>query len=690
ACTTTVSVASGGSSTFTFTVDALPVATDGQTLTNSTTVTADPAVTDPVPGNNSDTDVTTVPLVADLSITKDDGVTTYTAGDVLIYSIVVSNTGPSDVTGATVLDAFTADITSATWACAVTGAATCTASGSGNIIDTIDIAVGETVTYTVTATTSGAATSDPLINVATVNVPVGTVDPTPANNTDDDQDTLLATGTIDLAVTIVDSNDPIPQGGFLTYTVVVTNVGTNTATNVQLVGVLDSNEILYLTTAAGCTESPVGTLTCPLGSIAAGGSTSFDIIVAVDPAAPTGGGPTGATCGSGEDLCSLVSVSATEVDSNLANNSSEEPTDVIVPSTNTALEIQKMQLTPDPILQGGTVNYRLVLTNSGPGTATDVVAYDGFDVNLTHVSNTGGCTLVNSNLLECPIGTMLALTSVQVDFEFTVSLTAPTGDSGQVGDCVNAEDICNAGFVFTSSADSAIVDNSDLEPTDVVAIVTCGNGVLDPGEQCDAPGLEICNNLIDDDGDLNVDCADPKCAVPDYQSCTAACQLVQPCVAILDDPAKIFVDADEEEFQKRTGKRKSYVAIHGRLIPETTVDPKVEGFTFTLTNANGLIYTADLYPGDMLPKTNRPKTMWKFKDPSAKFAGYGIRGGIFKVSIKHRRDSYTFSVRCYGDMSRATLRRMTTMVYIGDDVAFLTTDWSGKPGRWILRKSDFK
>ena len=35
-------------------------------------------------------------------------------------------------------------------------------------------------------------------------------------------------------------------------------------------------------------------------------------------------------------------------------------------------------------------------------------------------------------------------------------------------------------------------------------------------------------------------------------------------------------------------------------------------------------------------------------------------------------------------MSAATLRNMTTFIYIGDDVAYLNADWEGKPGRWHL------
>lgn len=66
--------------------------------------------------------------------------------------------------------------------------------------------------------------------------------------------------------------------------------------------------------------------------------------------------------------------------------------------------------------------------------------------------------------------------------------------------------------------------------------------------------------------------------------------------------------------------------------------------------------------------------------------------GIFKLSLKRRLDSgylnYAFRVKAYGDLRRANLPRMTTQIYVGDDVAYLTAVWSGEPGRWKLQVKD--
>ena len=92
----------------------------------------------------------TAPDSADLSITKTDGQTEADAGDPVTYMIVVSNAGPDDVAGATVSDAFPAEVVVTGWTCVASGGASCTSSGSGDIEDTVDLPAGSSVTFTVT------------------------------------------------------------------------------------------------------------------------------------------------------------------------------------------------------------------------------------------------------------------------------------------------------------------------------------------------------------------------------------------------------------------------------------------------------------------------------------------------------------------------------------------------------------
>jgi uncharacterized repeat protein (TIGR01451 family)/fimbrial isopeptide formation D2 family protein len=89
-------------------------------LTNTATKTGEDQ-TDPVTSNDSSSvDLNAVPK-ADLSITKDDGVTTAIPGSSVTYTIVASNAGPSGVTGAKVVDVLPPSLT-ATWTCAARAA----------------------------------------------------------------------------------------------------------------------------------------------------------------------------------------------------------------------------------------------------------------------------------------------------------------------------------------------------------------------------------------------------------------------------------------------------------------------------------------------------------------------------------------------------------------------------------------
>ncbi|HKC11117.1 MAG TPA: FG-GAP-like repeat-containing protein, partial [Vicinamibacteria bacterium] len=131
--------------------------------------------------------------VADLSITKTDGHESAVPGTQITYTIVASNAGPSPANPATVTDTVPGTITGVTWTCVAAGGATCTASGSGSISQGVNLPVGGSVTYTLAGTISPSATGT-LSNTATVATPFGVVDPTPANNTSTDTDTLALMG----------------------------------------------------------------------------------------------------------------------------------------------------------------------------------------------------------------------------------------------------------------------------------------------------------------------------------------------------------------------------------------------------------------------------------------------------------------------------------------------------------------
>ncbi len=136
------------------------------------------------------TTVTSTPLV-DVYVTKTDGQLTVSAGAAVNYTIVAGNNGPSDVTVATLADTMPAKLSNVTWTCTAVGGGTCTASGTGDINDTINLPSGAMATYNVAATLLANA-SGSLVNNVSITAPGGVTDSTPANNTDADTDSIIA------------------------------------------------------------------------------------------------------------------------------------------------------------------------------------------------------------------------------------------------------------------------------------------------------------------------------------------------------------------------------------------------------------------------------------------------------------------------------------------------------------------
>lgn len=134
------------------------------------------------------------PKQADLQITKSNGVLVYSAGGTLTYSVVVTNNGPGNVTGALLSDNIQQQIASWSWACTSqnNGATGCDPAdnSTGNFNDTVNLPSGGSIVYTVGANIRSDAAGN-LINTASIQAPSDTVDPVPGNNSATDMDDLL-------------------------------------------------------------------------------------------------------------------------------------------------------------------------------------------------------------------------------------------------------------------------------------------------------------------------------------------------------------------------------------------------------------------------------------------------------------------------------------------------------------------
>ena len=167
----------GASVTFTLTGTVAPTATGN--LVNTATVTPPAGIVDPNPGNNTATDTDTPTFVAGLVITKTDGSATYTPGGNGIYTITVTNNGPSNANSVTVADNLPAGVTlSAGATCVASGTATCGTvtgiSGSATFTATgatIAAGAGNRLVFTLPVQFASGMKTNPLVNIATASDP---------------------------------------------------------------------------------------------------------------------------------------------------------------------------------------------------------------------------------------------------------------------------------------------------------------------------------------------------------------------------------------------------------------------------------------------------------------------------------------------------------------------------------------
>jgi uncharacterized repeat protein (TIGR01451 family) len=253
---------------------------------------------------------------ADLKVTVSDGKSTIVAGSQNTYTITVTNAGPVAVTGASVIDTFPSIFTGVTFTATQSGGATgFAASGTGNINNTVDMPSGSNITYSAKGKLSSAATGN-LSNTAQVTAPSGVLDPSTANNSATDSDSI--TSQADLKVTITDTKTAAVAGTKNTYTIVVTNAGSS-----DVAGAVIGDTFPTIFTGVTFTASQTGGAT---GFTAAGSGDITDTVTMPANSKITykaSGTIAGSASGSISDTVTVTSPNNVK-DPNTANNSATD------------------------------------------------------------------------------------------------------------------------------------------------------------------------------------------------------------------------------------------------------------------------------------------------------------------------------------------------------------------------------
>ncbi|MFD4535795.1 hypothetical protein, partial [Kitasatospora sp. NPDC058492] len=403
---TTATIAANDSVTYTVT-GTVPPSTTG-TLTNTATVTRPSASTDPNCGPTCSTtlDTPSQPTTG-LSVTKTPDKNPYIPGQPLTYTIVVKNSGPSDATGVSVRDTLPASVQNFTWTCTAASGSSCgsTASGTGNIDTTVNIAAGGQVTYTLTGTVPADATGA-LDNRATVTPPGGATDPGCTPNCTSTANPIPPGGQATLGISKVLLTNPVVPGQQIQWRITVTNSGPSRARNVVVSDTVPSGVTgASMTADTGGTNCPIsnGTATCPAVEIPVGGSLSWTLTGTLSPDATTS--PTNtATVTGGPDP-------ATPTRTAVAS-----PT--ATPSPQANLTVSKALLT-SPVVPGQQVQWQVTVTNNGPSRARNVVVTDTVPSGVTSASmkadaDSTNCPISNGTAtcpaVEIPVGGSLTWT----------------------------------------------------------------------------------------------------------------------------------------------------------------------------------------------------------------------------------------------------------------------------------------
>jgi len=227
------------------------------------------------------------------------------------YTIVASNAGPLAISGATVAD-INPTMGSMRWTCVASAGSACNASGSGHFNETVTLAAGGMVTFTLTGDLTPETNDGELANTATITAPNGT-DPNPGNNSATDVDRIV--GVADLSVTKATAQTEYEVGRTITYTITVANAGPSNARNLELTDALPAGttfSALEVPPGFTCTTPAAGangTVTCSAPALGVGSTRTFTLTVRVD--------------GNAEgDIANTASVSAESIDPTAANDAS--------------------------------------------------------------------------------------------------------------------------------------------------------------------------------------------------------------------------------------------------------------------------------------------------------------------------------------------------------------------------------
>lgn len=320
--------------------------------------------------------------------------------------------------------------------------------------ESLTITCGSPPTLTSTPTATRTNTPTPTVTSTPTNTSTPSVTPTPSNTP---TATLLPSDQADVTITKTDSPDPVAAGGVITYSLVVKNIGQQTATGIIASDFLPASVTFISANSSGATcvhsgGDPGGTVTCN-GFAPMAQNQQVKIVIQV-----TAGSPV-----ADEHITNFAAVIAgNEPFFNQGNNNEFEQTVVLSPRPDVVLT--KTDLA-DPIESGDPLVYSLTVDNIGPEPAQDVVIKDNLPAGAVYDdagsspecdASSGPDPDVGTVDVVCNLGTVASQATVQI------AITAPTVTQDTV--IVNLAYVSSSNELFSQTG-----NNLDGEFTAVLA-----------------------------------------------------------------------------------------------------------------------------------------------------------------------------------------------------------------------------
>ena len=344
-------------------------------------------------------------IAADLALTKIVSNPTPSVGDVITYTLTLTNNGPSTATGTTVSEAIPAGLTFQS----ATPSAGTSFNSAARTWTVPTLANGAFATLTVTVQ---VASSTALTNVATISA-TGQFDPVLSNNT---ATALETPQQADLAVTKAVSKPTPNVGDTIAYTVRVTNNGPNSATNVTLNDLLPAGVTFVAagtTATQGAYNGATGLWT--VGTLAITASATLTI------------------------MATIVSQNATTNTAAVSHSDQFDP--VAENNSASALETpQQADLAVTKAVSNATPNvgdliaYTVKVTNNGPNSATSVTLNDLLPtgVNFVAAGTTATQGAYNGVTGVWTVGTLANTASATLTIMAKVTVSSPTTNTASV------------------------------------------------------------------------------------------------------------------------------------------------------------------------------------------------------------------------------------------------------------------